>query len=145
MLSKKYLDFCDWSIIVNICFYGYHNLSEGLDLIYDIKSGMNNFRLSTSIGSQKIKNRFSLNNKISYLFSLPAPYIYKDGLRYLNGTNKLVSENLKLIAIDQYDNKFYYSSLINCSKALKIGRKKIKECLISNKFYKGYKFIYDIN
>lgn len=49
--SKKYLDFCDWSILVNICYYGYHKLPLGIDLFCQIKERMNNFRLSSNINN----------------------------------------------------------------------------------------------
>ena len=34
MLTKKSLDFEDWSIIVKITYYGYHNLDEDKELIH---------------------------------------------------------------------------------------------------------------
>jgi hypothetical protein len=46
MLTKKSKDFVDWSKIVKIYYYGYHTLSEGIELINLIKSQMNNYRLS---------------------------------------------------------------------------------------------------
>lgn len=146
--SKKFKDFCDWSILVNIYFYGYHRLPEGISLINDIKSRMNNFRLTTKSiinGASPVSTESSLATKISYLFSLPAPYEIKNGVRYLAGTNKLVPEKLRIIAIDENDNKLSYSSISECSRALGIGRSIIKDCLLSGKTYKGYKFIYDVN
>jgi hypothetical protein len=90
-------------------------------------------------------------DKISYLFSLPSPYEIKNGVRYLRGTTNFVSEKLKIIAIGPMDplvaqqlqsnNSFTYSSLTECSKALKIGRTNIKNCILSGKTYKNYKFI----
>lgn len=49
-------------------------------------------------------------SKLSYLFVLPSPYEIKNGVRYLRGTNNLVPEKLKVIAIDDSNNKFTYSS-----------------------------------
>jgi hypothetical protein len=251
--TKKYLDFCDWSILVCICYYGYHRLPEGISLINEIKSHMNNFRLTTyqtqatprtkanlsqafpsesekygpskldiksvvklafvlatlaprhpsndsasgasgldvfnndiykqdlhlplvlssfinnftpDKGKGLVKNdtlfcfpAFSFSSegeagdkceeyiatilsKISYLFSLPSPYEIKDGLRYLRGTNNLVSEKLKLICIDENNNRITYSSISECSKALKFGRTNIKNCILSGQTYKNYKFIF---
>ena len=253
--SKKYLDFCDWSILVCIFFYGFHRLPEGISLINEIKSYINNFRLTTSplplkagqAGIEKKKNSHTktdlysaesndfkkeghnlsasfynylasenkhiessadylrlvssdifkqdshlpsilsnlINNlekiqtvhtvilfKFFYLFSLPSPYEIKNGVRYLRGTNNLVSEKLKVIAIGPLvpssrgsavsypslgiggegqpyltqgeNNKFTYSSISECSKALKIGRTNIKNCIISGQTYKNYKFIFGL-
>lgn len=146
--SKKFKDFCDWSILVNIYFYGYHILPEGISLINDIKARMNNFRLTSNKSSINIvgldNTVSSLDSKISYLFSLPTPYEIKNGVRYLTGTNKLVSEKLRIIAIDENDHKFSYSSISECHRALKIGRLIIKNCILTGKTYKGYKFIYAV-
>lgn len=65
-----------------------------------------------------------------FFFSLPAPYEIKNGVRYLTGTNKLVPEKLKIIAVDENGNKFSYSSISECNRALGIGRLTIKNCLI---------------
>ena len=150
--SKKFKDFCDWSILVNIYFYGYHRLPEAIPLINDIKARMNNFRLSTNKsggvawaeGLAFDNSVSSLDSKITYLFSLPAPYEIKNGVRYLAGTNKLVSERLRILAIDVNGNKFSYSSISECNRALEIGRAIIKDCILTGKTYKGYKFIYDV-
>ena len=45
--SKKIKDFNDWCILVNIFYFGYHTIPEGISVINDIRSSWNNFRLST--------------------------------------------------------------------------------------------------
>ncbi|CAL1705858.1 unnamed protein product [Somion occarium] len=138
--SKKLKDFNDWFIVVKIYYNGYHILAEGISLINDIKSNWNNFRLSTN----KIKSNidpFELENKLNYLFSLPAPYEIKNGVRLLRGTNNFVSEKLPILCLDQTNNKLNFSSITECSKALKIDRSTIKKYLITGEFYKSYKFI----
>jgi hypothetical protein len=115
--------------MVNIYFNGYHRLPEGISLIKEIKSRMNNFRLTTRSvinGASPVSTVSSLDTKISYLFSLPAPYEIKNGVRYLAGTKKLVPEKLRIIAIDENDNKLSYSSISECNRALGIGRPIIK-------------------
>jgi hypothetical protein len=83
--------------MVNIYFNGYHRLPEGISLIDEIKARMNNFRLTankSSINTACLGNTVSyFYSKVSYLFSLAAPYEInsKNGVRYLTGTNKLVS------------------------------------------------------
>ena len=45
--SAKVRDFLDWVTLVNIYYFGYHLLPEGVSLVNEIKSRMNKFRLST--------------------------------------------------------------------------------------------------
>lgn len=47
-LTKKKLDFADWSLIVYLNYFGYHLTATGKSFITKLKSQMNNFRLSTS-------------------------------------------------------------------------------------------------
>jgi hypothetical protein len=82
-----------------------------------------------------------LHLKIKILFSLPAPYEIKFGLRFIRDTNKLVSDKLKIISIDNFNNKSIFSSLNECSKSLHIGISKIKNCLLTGEIYQNYKFI----
>lgn len=72
-------------------------------------------------------HRLKLHLKIKILFSLPAPYEIKFGLRFIRGTNNLVSDKLKIIFIDNFNNKSFFSSFNECSKSLHIGRSKIKK------------------
>jgi hypothetical protein len=96
---------------------------------------MNNFRDTVN------KN---IDSKISNLFLLPSPYEIKNGIRFLRGTNNLVSEKLKIVAIDENNNKYFYSSISECSKVLNIGRTNIKNSILSGEVYKGYKFYFDL-
>lgn len=72
---------------------------------------------------------------------LPAPYEIKKGVRYKKGTNSLVAEKLQIITIENLNNKTFYSSLSEASKALQIERSKIKKCLTTGEAYKNIKFI----
>lgn len=91
--TNKSLDFKAWSILVKIYYFGYHTILEGLSLFNEIKSSMNNFRLTTNKLNLIIDNNLLLE-KISDLFSKPAIYEIRYGVRFLAGTNKLVSEKL---------------------------------------------------
>jgi hypothetical protein len=229
--TKKYLDFCDWSILVYIYYYGYHRLPEGNNLINEIKSKMNNFRLTTFVNktsqisnidsnlkpsaaqpadlikmeselinfinlevNQKqntqdkytkvenidnywtkdifnsniykqdqllslilinlIKNQslqkkkeLTIIAKIFLLFSLPSPYEIRDGIRFIRNSSNLVSDKLKIIAIEakpENNNILKYSSITECSKELKIGRTIIKNCILSGQYYKNFKFKFDL-
>lgn len=141
MLTKKSLDFSDWSIIVKIYYYGYHNLPEGIELINLIKSQMNNYRLSSN-SSVKFDNSIILE-KFNYLFFLPSPYEIKNNIRFIRGTDNLVSEKLNIIVEDAKGNKQYFYSMVECSKQMNISRKKIKNCLITGISYKDYIFKFD--
>ena len=146
--SKKLKDFNDWSILVNIYYFGYHLLPEGIYIINEIKNRWNNFRLSTFEKLNKNEKiitfsafELSFENKLNNLFLLPTPYEVKNGVRFIRGTNNLVSESLKIISIDIYNKKSVFSSVTECSKALHIDRSKIKKCLLTGEKYKNYKII----
>ena len=89
-------------IIVNIYYLGYHLLEEGLNLINVIKNNWNDFRLTTYVNKDKLDNsRLSsqeFDRKLKNLFLLPSPYEIKNGVRFLRGTNKLVSQKIKIIS-----------------------------------------------
>jgi hypothetical protein len=95
--SKKKKEFYDWTILVNIYYYGYHRLPEGISLINDIKSQWNNFRLSNNKDTNKNNNtnnsfyENSMNKKYNYLLNIPSPYDLKNGNRFLRNTDTLVS------------------------------------------------------
>ena len=58
----------DWSKIVKIYYYGYHTLSEGIELINLIKSQMNNYRLSSNSLLCTIKiDKDIILEKLNYL------------------------------------------------------------------------------
>ena len=144
MLTKKSKDFVDWSKIVKIYYYGYHTLSEGIELINLIKSQMNNYRLSSNSLLCTIKiDKDIILEKLNYLLSLPSPYEIKNSIRFLRGTDKLVSEKLNITVEDTKGNIQYFNSIIDCSLKINISRKIIKNCLITGTSYKGYTFKFD--
>ena len=194
--SKKIKDFNDWCILVNIFYFGYHTIPEGVSVINEIRSRWNNFRLSTykargilnqqkPYDAHKACTRYEemrltvqtgffdlpldsfkrgqaaaeaeqgtllkeqdinidFENKLKYLFSLPAPYEIKNGVRVIRGTHKLVSERTQIYCVEAIgDNKLsrsQFSSISECSKALKIDRSTIKKYLITGDFFNNYKF-----
>jgi hypothetical protein len=143
--TKKFLDFKDWSIIVNLNYLGYHLLPEGNLLINKIKSRINNFRLSTNTNLTNDKNISNLDLEINKVFSMQAPYEIKNGVRLLAGTNKWVPSNTKVIAIDNLGNEIYFDSLSQCSVTLKINKSQIKDCIVKNKTYKNFTFKLNLN
>ncbi|GGU89359.1 hypothetical protein GCM10010211_64830 [Streptomyces albospinus] len=89
-LSKKKLDYIDWMIIVKLNYFGYHLTDKGRMLIMRLKSGMNNYRLSSS-KLEKIINPI-LCEEIDLVFNLAAPYKIVDGVRVNVITNKKISD-----------------------------------------------------
>jgi hypothetical protein len=139
--TKKYLDFKDWSVIVNLCYLGYHLLPEGKSLINKLKSQMNNYRLFNNPESAKIYQK--LEEEINKVFSIKSPYEIKNGVRIYRGTNNWVSESNRILAIDNLENILHFDSISKCSLSLRISRSKIKDCIINNKSYKNFTFKLD--
>jgi hypothetical protein len=74
---------------------------------------------------------------------IPSPYEVKNDIRFIRGTNNLVSERLNIICIDNISNNIVasYSSISECSNSLKINRTTIKKYILTGKPYKNYKFL----
>lgn len=140
MLTKKSLDFKDWSIIVNITYLGYHSLSEGKELIDLIKSCMNNHRLNKVIDNDVYN---LIQDKLKFLLSLPSPYEVKNGILFIRGTDKLVSKKFKIEVIDNKGKVQYFSSISECSLNLNISSKVIKNSLIKGIPHNNYIFKFD--
>lgn len=141
----KHNNFNLWSMIVDIKFYGYHRIEEGVNLIEKIKTKLNKlstqpnkFKLNTVGGGTEFIN-FELEFKI--LFSLLSPYEIKNGLRFLRNTNNLVSTGLRISCINHSNKEEQvFSSISNCSEVLKIDRTYIKKYLLNKEKYKNYTF-----
>jgi hypothetical protein len=105
---------------------------------------INKYRLTTNTNLYEDKNRISLleiDKLLSKLYLIESPYETKEGIRYYRNTTRLVSESVKITAIDKENNKKIYESMSECAKDLKISRKKIKECLNTGDVYNGYVFV----
>lgn len=132
--------------MIDLYYLGYHLIPEGKLLITEIKNRWNNFRLSTHYLNKKdLLNSSSWDNssfddRLKNLFLIPSPYEIKNGIRFIRGTNNFVSESLKIISIDNLNNRSIFSSITECSIALKLDRSKIKNCLLTGEVYKNYKF-----
>jgi hypothetical protein len=101
-------------------------------------------------GQSKAKVNSNFEDKFKTLFSLSSPYEIKNGIRFLRGTNNLVSEGLKIIAIDISNNNSIsvFSSISECSIAINIDRLKKLNNVYSSlpgqwrvKIYKNFKFL----
>jgi len=132
--TNKYLDFCNWSYIVNLYYLGYHLTPEGKDLITEIKSVMNKRRL--------INNK-NINTKVTNILNNPFPYIIENGKRYkrIKGNKMLKARNNKIIVINTINNKeSIYESISEVARTIKISRKKIISLLDTRLIYKNYIF-----
>lgn len=89
------------------------------------------------------KNRYLIEEKLNYLLSLPSPYVVKNNILFLRGTDKLVSRKFKILVQDTKGKIQYFYTISECSVNLNIPRKIIKESLISGNQYKNYIFKYD--
>jgi len=138
LLTKKGLDFADWSICVELYFTGRHTLQPGNDLILLLKSRMNNNRLSTNPTNQR--DLVIEQSQIDTVFNLPAPYEVRKGARYLAGTNKLVSEPFPVYVKGLDGSLRLYPSLSQCADALGSSRAPVKKYLDSGTPYKGFFF-----
>ena len=142
--SLKSQDFSLWLKLVDIYYKGYHTIPEGSYLFSAIKLHINIFRMTTNIFLLDNKERISIyeiKKRLSKLYLIDSPYVVKQGVRYYRDTDKLVSEAVNIIVIDNIGNKTVYPSITDCAKNLSIGRNKIKQCLISGESYKGYTFV----
>lgn len=68
---------------------------------------MNNYRLSTNSAIKIDKNL--ILEKLNSLFNLPSPYEIKNNIRFIRGTDKLVSEKLNIIVEDINGNIQYFN------------------------------------
>jgi hypothetical protein len=138
--NKKLKDFKDWCILTDLYYFGYHLTSEGKILINEIKNQWNNFRL---LSGRSPAPTLDLETRFKEILLIPCPYEVKNGIRYIRGTNNLVSESLNIICIDTSSNKILasYSSISECSRNLKINRATIKKYLLTGETYKNFKFI----
>ena len=108
------------------------------------ESTIRNTELSTGCNSPtKVRvnpNFIDFNEKFRLLLNQPTPYIIKDGIRFYRDTLNLVSDKIKIVAIDSLNNESVFSSISECSRILQLDRAKIKNCLINGGIYKNYKF-----
>jgi len=142
--TLKAQDFLLWLKLVDIYYKGYHTILEGKYIFDAIKLHINKYRVTTNTNLYEDKNRISLleiDKLLSKLYLIESPYETKEGIRYYRNTTRLVSESVKITAIDKENNKKIYESMSECAKDLKISRKKIKECLSTGDTYNGYVFV----
>ena len=130
-------------MIVNINFYGYHKMEEGIKLIEKIKTKLNKLSTHKNNLSSDRHNKENIDFELEFknLFSLISPYEIKDGIRFLRNTNNFVSTGLRILSINHNNNeKQIFPSISKCSEVLKIDRAYIKKFLLTKEKYKNYTF-----
>lgn len=93
--TLKLLDFKMWSHLVNIYYNGYHLLPEGVVVFNKIKLTMNKYRLINCKNlslTEQLSLKDEIDSAILDLYKIHSPYIIKNGIRYIRGTNNLVSD-----------------------------------------------------
>lgn len=127
-----------WCMLVDINFYGYHKLVEGINLIEKIKIKLNKLSDEDNFNNQDLMD---LELDFKSLLSLTSPYEIKNGLRFLRNTNNLISTGLRILCKNQDNNKEQmFASISKCSEVLKIDRTNIKKYLLNKEKYKNYTF-----
>lgn len=119
-LSKKFLDYQDWKLVLEIKNQGKHFTEEGKELISLIVNRMNNNRLSTrKIDNNDILDFTNLDERVFKLLSTPSNYeLQGDGKILIKslGTYLKGRGNISIIAQDENgDVKFNFSSIKNCA------------------------------
>jgi hypothetical protein len=101
--TKKYLDYCDWKAILNLCNKGFHYIPEGKDLIERILNQMNSNRLSTS--KVPTIDRTLLHTEIVELLSEPSNYDIRNGKKYIKSLGRHVRHEIlnKALAVQLID------------------------------------------
>ncbi len=98
----------------------------------------------SGIEVELIKNKDDQNNifniALQELYLIPSPYEIRNGIRFIRGTDNLVSEKLKIKAIDGINKEYFFSSISECGKILKLDRTKIKKSILTGSLYNNYKF-----
>lgn len=73
-LSKKFKDYTDWKLILDLINQGWHFTVEGEKLIHLITQGMNNYRLSTSFTTVEDASRADVKERALKLLSCPSNF-----------------------------------------------------------------------
>lgn len=117
--SKKYLDYCDWKVLLELQNLGLHLTSEGKVLINRIISQMNNKRLS--LNSQSL-DRSELLADIREVLKQPSNYENKEGRIFINSLKVFKNDRkpIKVVLMDASSNKIIQSfvSYKSCGKFL---------------------------
>ena len=86
-----------------------------------------------------------INMALKALYLVPSPYEIRNGVRFVRGSDNLVSERLKIKVINCLLNKeYFFSSISECGKILELDRTKIKKSILTGEPYKDYKRLWRV-
>ena len=140
--TLKLLDFNMWLHLVNIYYKGYHILPEGKAIFHKIKLVMYKYRLTSNthlLNNQPLITKGIIESELFELYKINSPYVLRKGIRYIRDTDQLVAD-INTITVEYNNIRTVYLNISDCSKKLNIGRKIIKNCLVTGKSYKEYTF-----
>lgn len=137
--SKKYLDYCDWKLILAIITKGLHYLPEGVNLIEIISSQMNNYRLSTYLPQVQFT---SYQKEVEELLKLSSNYEIRNGKLFILSLDKFRVDNeavsIELLDVISFAVIKSFNSISDCAKYLKLARS-----TVNNRALKGKSFIFE--
>lgn len=118
--SKKYLDYRDWKVLLEIFKRGLHCTFEGEALINRIRNQMNNQRLSSS--KIPCEDRSVLLADITEILKQPSNYEYREDKIFVKSSQKFISDKkaISVLLMDSSsDNEIQsFSSYASCGKFL---------------------------
>lgn len=134
--TKKYLDFVDWTLILDLLQKGFHYHLEGLALITRITNQMNNNRLSSPSGVKEDRTLLHAEVK-KFLLNNPSNYELIGDKIWIKSLDKfrVVIKSVLLVEADTKKTINTFSSITECAKFLGLGRP-----LITERIRKGEQF-----
>lgn len=134
MTYKKKLDFQDWVLIFNLREKGFHLTEKGLKIISDLRSQINNYRLSTCKKPVKV-DREQLLKEANELLNSPSNYEYINGKIYVKSLNIFIGQttgNLLELQDENGNVLKTFKSGVECGKFLNISTTTVYSRLHSN-------------
>ena len=134
--TKKELDFQDWVLIFNLREEGFHLTEEGLRIISELRSQINNFRLSTNKTPEKV-DRCQLIKEANELLNGPSNYEYIDGKIFVKSLNIFIGQTAGNILELQDENGNTiktFKSGVECANFLNLSTTTVYSRLQSQKF-----------
>lgn len=135
--SKKELDYKDWKTILKLRNLGLHYTDEGVKVLNNILSSMNNNRLTTSRSSTPVRDRAVLDSDIKKLMQGPSNFeVKEDGRVYIKSLNKYYSDKAK-IRLELIDGSGgvikSFASAADCAKYLRVSPMTVSQRLRKDK------------
>ena len=127
-ISKKSLDFYDFSLLTTLIYQGKHLIPEIKEFILQVSYSMNNYRLSTNknktiITSHYWKDIATPKILIEKYLNLPSIFILNsNGQVFNNKTGELVRDTYVIEVINKDNSIKIYHTIVDCANSLGITR-----------------------